>query len=131
MLGVRDLDPAEREPLGHSAIQVVKWHEGKPQSDMKIALDRLARQVSEVYVHIDMDTLDPRVAPGVLLAPVPAGMSLETSKSLFAWCLPASASERLRWQSMIRTKTTRRLELRCALSKCWQDTEVKVLTLIS
>jgi len=28
-------------------------------------------------VHIDMDSLDPRVAPGVLLAPVPAGMSLE------------------------------------------------------
>jgi arginase len=77
MLGVRDLDPAERERLDHSAIQVVKWHEGKPQSDMKIALDRLAQQVSEVYVHIDMDSLDPRIAPGVLLAPVPAGMSLE------------------------------------------------------
>ena len=77
MLGVRDLDPAERERLDHSGIQVVKWHEGKPQSDMKTALDRLAQRVSEVYVHIDMDSLDPRIAPGVLLAPVPAGMSLE------------------------------------------------------
>jgi len=31
LLGVRDLDPAESEHLDHSAIQVVKWHEGKPQ----------------------------------------------------------------------------------------------------
>jgi arginase len=77
MLGVRDLDPAERERLGHSPIQVVKWHEGKPQSDVQTALDRLAQRVSEVYLHIDMDSLDPKVAPGVIGTPVPAGMSLE------------------------------------------------------
>ncbi|MBI3287453.1 MAG: arginase family protein, partial [Chloroflexi bacterium] len=31
ILGARDLDPAERERLERSAIQVVHWHEGKPQ----------------------------------------------------------------------------------------------------
>jgi len=77
LLGVRDLDPAEKERLDHSAIQVVKWHEGKPQGDVRVALDRLAQSVPEVYLHIDMDSLDPQVAPGVVFDPVPGGLSLE------------------------------------------------------
>jgi arginase len=77
MLGVRDLDPAERELLDHSAVQVVRWHEGKPQGDVRVALDKLARRVPEVYLHIDMDSLDPQVAPGVVFDPVPGGLSLE------------------------------------------------------
>ena len=88
MLGVRDLDPAERERLDHSAIQVVKWREGKPQSDVQTALDRLAQRVPEVYLHIDMDSLDPKVAPGVIVAPVPGGISLvdmeEAIRAVFA-----------------------------------------------
>lgn len=77
MLGVRDLDLAESERLDHSAIEVVKWHDGQPQSDAQTALDRLAQRVPEVYLHIDMDSLDPEVAPGVVGAPVPGGISLE------------------------------------------------------
>jgi arginase len=77
LLGVRDLDPAEKEHLDHSAVQVVKWHEGKPQGDVRVALDRLAQRVPEVYLHIDMDSLDPQVAPGVVFDPVPGGLSLE------------------------------------------------------
>ena len=50
LLGVRDLDPAEKERLDHSAIQVVRWHEGKPQGDVRVALDRLAQSVPEVYL---------------------------------------------------------------------------------
>jgi arginase len=77
MMGVRDLDPAEREHLDHSAVQVVKWHEGKPQRDVRFVLDKLAQRVPEVYLHIDMDSLDPQVAPGVVFDPVPGGLSLE------------------------------------------------------
>jgi arginase len=77
MLGVRDLDPAERERLERSAIQVVKWHEGKPQGDVLGALDELAKGTREVYVHIDMDALDPQVAPGIVDHPVPGGLSLQ------------------------------------------------------
>ena len=77
MVGVRDLDPAEKERLDHSAIQVVKWREGKPQSDLQTALDKLAQCVPEVYLHIDMDSLDPQVAPGVVFDPVSGGLSLE------------------------------------------------------
>lgn len=76
MLGVRDLDPAERDCLDHSAIKVVKWCEGKPQSEVQTALDELRQRLPEVYLHIDMDSLDPEVAPGVVGAPVPGGISL-------------------------------------------------------
>jgi arginase family enzyme len=75
------LDPlrllAERDRLDHSAIQVVKWREGKPQSDVRIALDSLAQRATEVYLHIDMDSLDPMVAPGVIVTPVLGGISLD------------------------------------------------------
>lgn len=77
MLGVRDLDPEENQRLSRSAIQVLEWRNGKPHSDIHAALDSLRQRVSEVYLHIDMDSLDPRIAPGVAVAPVPGGISLE------------------------------------------------------
>ena len=78
MLGVRDLDAAEKERLERSDIQVVKWHNGKPQSDVRIAIERLAERVEEVYVHIDMDCLDTAFAPGlVVVDPAPGGISLQ------------------------------------------------------
>jgi arginase len=77
LLGVRDLDAAERERLQHSAIQVVAWHSGKPVGDVLTALDILATRVREVYVHIDLDALDPLFAPGIVDSPVPGGLCLE------------------------------------------------------
>lgn len=41
------------------------------------AIEKLARRVPEVYLHIDMDCLDADVAPGVVEAPVPGGLSLQ------------------------------------------------------
>jgi arginase len=77
MLGVRDLDAAEKDCLDHSAVQLVKWHEGKPQGEVRAALNKLAQRVPEIYLHIDMDSLDPQVAPGVVFDPVPGGLFLE------------------------------------------------------
>jgi arginase len=74
--GVRDLDPAERDRTESSGIQIVRWHDGKPAGNLESALQRLATRVSEVYLHIDMDALDAAVAPGVVNAPVPGGLSL-------------------------------------------------------
>jgi hypothetical protein len=37
LLGVRDLDPCEEEGLARSSIQMVRWHEGKPQSSVQAA----------------------------------------------------------------------------------------------
>lgn len=76
MLGVRDLDPMERQRLDRSAIRVVSWHEGQPQADALTALDELAGRVQEVYLHVDMDALDPQVAPAIVDRPVPGGLSL-------------------------------------------------------
>jgi arginase len=81
LLGVRDLSPvAERERLAASGIQVVGWQDGKPERDVGPVLDELASRVREVYLHIDMDALDPREAPGVVDEPVPGGLSLEQLK---------------------------------------------------
>jgi arginase len=80
LIGVRDLDPAERERLNASAIDVVPWRDGQPQADLENALDRLAARVREVYLHIDIDALDPAVAPGVVDRPVPGGLSLEQAQ---------------------------------------------------
>jgi arginase len=77
MLGVRDLSPeAERARLERSAIQVVPWREGKPETDVLRSLDELRARVDEVYLHVDLDGLDPEVAPGIVDAPVPGGLSL-------------------------------------------------------
>ncbi|HYN19714.1 MAG TPA: arginase family protein [Thermoanaerobaculia bacterium] len=76
MLGVRDLDPAERERLERSAIQVVHWHGGRPQADVLACLDQLTKHVEEVYLHVDLDAFDPDVAPGIVDDPVPGGLSL-------------------------------------------------------
>jgi arginase len=72
-VGVRDLSPeAERERLERSAIRVV----GAAVEDMHASLDELARRCRDVYLHVDLDALDPEVAPGIVDAPVPGGLSL-------------------------------------------------------
>jgi arginase len=80
LIGVRELDPAERERLEASATNVVPWRDGQPQADLQDALDRLAERVREVYLHIDIDALDPTVAPGVVDRPVAGGLSLEQAE---------------------------------------------------
>jgi arginase len=84
VLGVRDLDPAERERFERSAIKVVAWHEGRSQGDVAASFDELREHVQEVYLHIDMDALDPQVAPGIVDHPVPGGLSLEDLNAVIA-----------------------------------------------
>ncbi len=85
LLGVRDVSPAaERRRLARSRIGVVAWRDGRPRADPIAALDRLARVVREVYLHIDLDALDPEVAPGVVDRPVPGGLTVEEAESIIA-----------------------------------------------
>lgn len=76
MIGVRDLDAEERERLASSRIEVVHWSDGEPRADVTAALDRLAGRVEDIYLHIDLDALDPSVAPAIVDQPVPGGLSL-------------------------------------------------------
>jgi arginase family enzyme len=92
MLGVRDVWPeAERERLDRSAIRVVEWVDGKPRGEVSRALDALKERVDEVYLHLDFDGLDPRVAPGIVDDPVPGGLSLEDAEAAIR-----SSAERFR-----------------------------------
>jgi arginase len=78
MLGVRELSPeAEETRLARSAVRVVRWRDGVPEGDVTVALDELATRVDEVYLHVDNDSLDHEVAPGIVDEPVPGGLSLE------------------------------------------------------
>jgi arginase len=72
-VGVRDLSPrAERERLERSAIRVVPVG-----GDVADALDDLATRRRDLYLHVDLDALDPSVAPGIVDTPVPRGLSLQ------------------------------------------------------
>ena len=75
-IGIRDLDPAERERLLHSGINVFTMRhldELGMAAVARQALDRL-RHLPRIHISLDMDSLDPDEAPGVG-TPVPGGLS--------------------------------------------------------
>jgi arginase len=76
LVGVRSLSPAqEARRLQQSAVRVVRWRDGLPEADLDTALDRLRAGVEGVYVHLDLDALDPAIGSGVVDPPVPGGLS--------------------------------------------------------
>jgi len=65
MAGVRLTDPLEQELLDGSRIQQVSVDDIRRATPAVFAqLDRLSRTNDKVYVHIDMDVLDPREVEG-------------------------------------------------------------------
>jgi arginase len=58
LAGARDLDPAERQALESSRVMTSHASPDRLQP----ALDLLARRVRRVYLHVDVDVLDPREA---------------------------------------------------------------------
>jgi arginase len=54
LVGARDLDPPEQERLEHSGVRCVR-----PGEPLEPALSALAARVHDVYVHVDLDVLDP------------------------------------------------------------------------
>ncbi|MDX1393427.1 MAG: arginase family protein [Gemmatimonadota bacterium] len=65
MGAVRDLDPLERELVENSNIQHLTTEDlaGRPDR-VRAQIERLAAETDVIYVHIDMDVLDPREVPG-------------------------------------------------------------------
>jgi arginase len=70
LVGIRDVDAGEQERLDGSPLQVVA-----PGAEVEPALDALRGRVEDVYLHIDLDVLDPSegqanhfAAPGGLTA---------------------------------------------------------------
>lgn len=71
-VGVRDLDPAERALVDDSRISVVP--PDKVSSELGSTLDTLRERVDAIYVHLDLDVLDPKEARANELA-APHGLS--------------------------------------------------------
>jgi arginase len=76
IIGVRDLDPGERRLLKENRVGVYTMREIDERGIGEISREALARleHCSRVHVSLDMDALDPLVAPGVG-TPVPGGLS--------------------------------------------------------
>jgi arginase len=75
-VGIRDLDDAERDRLVRSGVHVFTMRHVDELGMAVVArqaLDRL-RHLPRIHVSLDMDSLDPREAPGVG-TPVPGGLT--------------------------------------------------------
>ncbi|MEN9935758.1 MAG: hypothetical protein RLZZ387_2337 [Chloroflexota bacterium] len=81
LIGVRDLDPAEEALLAESDVAVVRGVElaGGPKA-LGRALGALG-ELSQLYLHVDIDVLDTAEAPGVDY-PAADGLSLDVLRSL-------------------------------------------------
>jgi arginase len=64
----RDLDPLEKVRLRASKIELA------PLDQLPGAIDRLAARVPTIYLHLDLDVLDPSLSPGVNFSE-PGGIS--------------------------------------------------------
>jgi arginase len=83
MGGVRLTDPLEQELLDGSRIQQVSVEDLRTRSAAVFAqLDRLSRSTDKLYIHIDLDVLDPREVMGHGNK-VPGGPSSEELALLF------------------------------------------------
>ena len=65
MAGVRDVDPLEQELIDRSDIEMISVDDIKKLSNnIDFQMKRLCKLTDKVYVHIDMDVLDPPEIPG-------------------------------------------------------------------
>jgi arginase len=81
MAGVRDTDPLEQELIDRSDIEMISTDDIRNLSEnIDVQMKRLSRITDIIYIHIDMDVLDPAEVMGHGLT-VPNG---PTSKELAA-----------------------------------------------
>lgn len=77
VIGVRDLDPGEKENLRRAGVMVMSMEQidrlGMATA-MERAIERVCRGADGLYLSFDMDAIDPQNAPGVG-TPVPAGLT--------------------------------------------------------
>ena len=80
---VRDTDPLEQELLDRSEIQQLTLEDVRTRSaNLHREMKRLSEATDVIYIHVDMDALDPREVPGHPLA-VPGGpTSVELAAAL-------------------------------------------------
>lgn len=87
MAGLRDLDPPERELiLGDGLITFSEDDLINISPELQAGIARLCQREDIVYVHVDLDILDPGVAPAAGL-PTKGGLTGEQLGNVLAWLL--------------------------------------------
>lgn len=83
MIGIRNLDAAERENLTSSGIHVYTMRDVDELGMAMVARRALSHltHLPRIHVSLDMDSIDPDVAPGVG-TPVPGGLSFREAHLL-------------------------------------------------
>ncbi len=85
VIGARDLDPGEKQNLREAGVMVQSMEQidrfGMVAAIEK-CIERVSRDVDGIYVSFDMDSLDPRHAPGVG-TPVPGGLTFREAHLAF------------------------------------------------
>jgi arginase family enzyme len=79
-VATRDLDPLERPRIESSPVRMV---EAAGETALAPKLNALAERVSEVYLHFDIDALDPEFAPAAGYR-CPNGISLAQAQRAIA-----------------------------------------------
>lgn len=85
LAGIRDLDPPERAALAASDVEVIE-STGDMQEELTrlaSAVARLSRDVDALYVHVDVDVLNPAETRGFSM-PVPGGPNGEDLAEMVA-----------------------------------------------
>src|SRR5215213_8103485 len=81
LAGVRELDEKEEELIRSTNVQVVPATELCEGDVFARAIDRLARRCALLYLHVDLDVLDPRFVPS---ASTPSANGLSTEELVAA-----------------------------------------------
>jgi arginase len=81
--GVRDTDPLEQDLLDRSEIQQLSVQDIRMRSDkLHREMRRLSERTDAIYIHVDMDVLDPREVPGHPLTVAGGPTSAELAAAL-------------------------------------------------
>jgi arginase len=81
--GVRDTDPLEQDLLDRSEIQQLSVQDIRNRSDkLHREMRRLSERTDAIYIHVDMDVLDPREVPGHPLTVAGGPTSAELAAAL-------------------------------------------------
>jgi arginase len=75
LLGTRDLDPLEAALIAESSVTVLRPADVRTHLD--VTLGDLRRRVRDLYVHVDLDVLDPRTQGRANALAAPGGMTLD------------------------------------------------------
>lgn len=73
--GVRELDDAEEQLIRSTDVVLLRQEQTVTGPAFSEAVSRLADKVDEIYIHVDLDVLDPTLVPSSS-TPSPRGMSL-------------------------------------------------------